>query len=137
MANTLISLINVESTLTNFEKFHPPQNKNPPSTKLLFPKLHKSCLSQSLAVKATCLNQYLNYLNAKIQGSSCNIPTSTFFILQLLHPLHVYSNLHVYQRDKSTWYKSLVPFLPGLGKDQTFGLWLFISNCYQILTSIE
>ena len=28
---TLISLINVEPTLTNFEKFHPPQSKNPPS----------------------------------------------------------------------------------------------------------
>ena len=29
---TLISLINVEPTLTDFEKFHPPQNKNPPSS---------------------------------------------------------------------------------------------------------
>ena len=29
---TLISLINVESTLTDFEKFHPPQKKNPPSS---------------------------------------------------------------------------------------------------------
>ena len=29
---TLISLINVEPTLTDFEKFHPPQKKNPPST---------------------------------------------------------------------------------------------------------
>jgi hypothetical protein len=31
----LISLINVESTLTDFEKFHPPQ-KNPPSTSIDF-----------------------------------------------------------------------------------------------------
>ena len=30
--STLISLINVEPTLTDFEKFHLPQNKNPPST---------------------------------------------------------------------------------------------------------
>ena len=29
---TLISLINVESTITNFEKFHPPQKQNPAST---------------------------------------------------------------------------------------------------------
>jgi hypothetical protein len=27
---TLISLINVESTLTDFEKFHPPQKEIPP-----------------------------------------------------------------------------------------------------------
>ena len=33
---TLISLINVEPTLTNFEKFHPPQNKNPPSSFINF-----------------------------------------------------------------------------------------------------
>ena len=26
---TLLSLINVESTLTDFEKFHPPQKKSP------------------------------------------------------------------------------------------------------------
>ena len=30
--HTLISLINVGPTLTDFEKFHPPQNKNPPYT---------------------------------------------------------------------------------------------------------
>ena len=33
---TLISLINVEPTLTAFEKFHPPQKQNPPSTKFFF-----------------------------------------------------------------------------------------------------
>ena len=33
---TYISLINVEPTLTDFEKFHPPQKQNPPSTKLFF-----------------------------------------------------------------------------------------------------
>ena len=33
---TLISLINVEPTFTNFEKFHPPQNKNPPSSFINF-----------------------------------------------------------------------------------------------------
>ena len=33
---TLISLINVESTLTDFEKFHPSQNKNPSSTFIEF-----------------------------------------------------------------------------------------------------
>ena len=30
--STLISLINVKSTLKDFEKFHPPQKENPPST---------------------------------------------------------------------------------------------------------
>ena len=42
---TLISLINVEPTLTDFEKFHPPQNKNPPSSFidfLDFSTLHSS-----------------------------------------------------------------------------------------------
>ena len=33
---TLISLINVEPTLTDFEKFPPSQNKNPPSTCIEF-----------------------------------------------------------------------------------------------------
>ena len=33
---TLISLINVESMLTNFEKFHPPQKEIPPSTFIEF-----------------------------------------------------------------------------------------------------
>ena len=43
--STLISLINVEPTITDFEKFHPPQNKNPPSTFidfLDFSTLHSS-----------------------------------------------------------------------------------------------
>ena len=43
--HTLISLINVGPTLTDFEKFHPPQNKNPPSTFidfLDFSTLHSS-----------------------------------------------------------------------------------------------
>ena len=30
------------------------------------------------------------------EDSSCNIPTSYLLILQFLHPLHVYSNLHIY-----------------------------------------
>ena len=45
MVSTLISLINVEPTLTDFEKFHPPQNKNPPSSFidfLDFSTLHSS-----------------------------------------------------------------------------------------------
>ena len=33
---TLISLINVEPMITNFEKLHPPQNENPPSTLIDF-----------------------------------------------------------------------------------------------------
>ena len=33
--NTHISLINVEPTLTNFEKFHPPQKKIPPPRLLI------------------------------------------------------------------------------------------------------
>jgi hypothetical protein len=43
---TLISLINVEPTLTDFEKFHPPQNKNPPTTFIEF--LNFSTLHSSL-----------------------------------------------------------------------------------------
>ena len=42
---TLMSLINVGPTITDFEKFHPPQNKNPPSTFidfLDFSTLHSS-----------------------------------------------------------------------------------------------
>ena len=42
---TLTSLINVEPTFTDFEKFHPPQNKNPPSSFidfLDFATLHSS-----------------------------------------------------------------------------------------------
>ena len=37
---TLISLINVESTLTNFEKFHPPQKEIPPPRLFQPPRLH-------------------------------------------------------------------------------------------------
>ena len=57
-----------EVTLTDFEKFHPPQN-------CFFLNYTKS---KSLAVKATCFTQYLSYLNTKGEDSSCNIPTSTF-----------------------------------------------------------
>ena len=45
LACTLISLINVESTLTDFDKFHPTQIKNPPYTFidfLDFPTLHST-----------------------------------------------------------------------------------------------
>ena len=38
--DTLISLINVEPTLTDFEKFHPPQNKILPPQNFL--RLHKN-----------------------------------------------------------------------------------------------
>ena len=45
-SNTLISLINVGPTLTDFEKFHP-QQKNPPSTFIdsSSPRLLKLCIS--------------------------------------------------------------------------------------------
>jgi hypothetical protein len=36
-------------------------------------ELHKNRLSESLAVKTTCLTQYLSYLNPKGEVSSCNI----------------------------------------------------------------
>ena len=72
---TLISLINVEPTLTDFEKFHPPQNKNPPST----PRLLDLC--------ASCFQK--SYPRHLFQ------PTR-LVIWQLLHPLHVYSTLHAY-----------------------------------------
>jgi nucleoid DNA-binding protein len=42
-----------EVTLTDFEKFHSRQKKNPRSTKPFFLKVHKNCLSYSLVVKAT------------------------------------------------------------------------------------
>ena len=44
----LISLIKVGPTLTDFQKFHPPQNKNPPSTFidfLDFSTLHSSFIT--------------------------------------------------------------------------------------------
>ena len=45
VSTTLISLIKVGLTLTDFEKFHPPHNKNSPSTFidfLDFSALHSS-----------------------------------------------------------------------------------------------
>ena len=71
--HTLICLINVESTLTDFEKFHPPQKKIPLPQNIFILILHKNCLSQSLAEKATCFTQYLSYLNTKGEVFSCNI----------------------------------------------------------------
>ena len=42
-------------------------------TELVILELHKNCLSESLAVKATCFTQHLSYLNPKGELSSCNI----------------------------------------------------------------
>ena len=41
--------------------------------KLVILKLHKNRLSESLAVKTTCVTQYLSYLNPKEEVFSCNI----------------------------------------------------------------
>ena len=65
---TLISLINVEPTLTDFEKFHPPQNKNPPST-------------------------FIDFLDFSTLHSSFIRFMYKFFPKN--PTLHVYSNLHV------------------------------------------
>jgi hypothetical protein len=63
-----------EVTLTDFEKFHPPQN-------CFFVKNYRknNCLNYSLAVEATCFTKHLSYLNSKGEAYSCNIPTSMFF----------------------------------------------------------
>ena len=58
--HTLISLMNVEPTLTDFEKFHSPQNKNPPST----PRLLDLCTSffQKIPPSTFVPNSIFSYL---------------------------------------------------------------------------
>ena len=84
---TLISLINVEPTLTNFEKFHPPQNKNPPSSFIDF--LDFSTLHSSF-IRFYVLVFLKNFHPPRL------FQAPRLVIWQLLHPLHVYSKLHVY-----------------------------------------
>ena len=82
--HTLISLINVESTLTTFEKFQPPQKEVHPPQNCFFLnyyKLHKNGLSQTLAVKAKCFI----YIQKERTLAAIFQPPH-FLILQLLHP---------------------------------------------------
>ena len=81
MVLTLISLINVEPTLTDFEKFHPPQNKNPPSTFIdfldfFYPPLHVYCF-------------YVLVFSKKSHPPRLFQPPR-LLILQLLRSLHGY-----------------------------------------------
>ena len=73
-------------TLTDFEKFHPTQIKNPPYTFIDFlvfppstPRLLDLCTSFFQKIHPPRLFQ-----------------PPRLVIWQLLHPLHVYSNLHAY-----------------------------------------
>ena len=74
-SNTLISLINVDPTLTNFGKFHPPQ-KNPPS-------------------------KLIDYINTYIPTSTF-IPASTFSDLAIFASIycHFSNNLKIFTLHK-------------------------------------
>ena len=76
LLSTLISLINVGPMLTDFEKFHPPQNKNPPSTFIEF--LDFSTLHSSFI-------RVMYYFFPKIPPSTF-IPISTFSDLATFAP---------------------------------------------------
>ena len=83
---TLISQINVESRLLILKKIHPPRTF-PPSTFIDFldifhPPLHVYCI-------------YVLVFSKKSHPPRLFQPPR-LLILQLLHSLHVYSNLHGY-----------------------------------------
>ena len=90
--NTLISLVNVGSMLTDFEKFPPPQKKDPLSTFI-----------DSLDFFHPPLLVYQSY--ALVFSTKSHLPhlfqPPRLVIRPILHPLQVYSKLHVYQRDES------------------------------------
>ena len=75
-----------EVTLTDFEKFHPPQ-KNPPSTFIDFLDFFHPPL----------LVSYIYVLVfSKKSHPPCLFQPPRLVIWQLFHPLHVYSNLQAY-----------------------------------------
>ena len=81
-----------EVTLTDFEKFPPPQKKiHPPH----------------LLISQIFFNLHSSFIRVMYQFFSKKSHPPRLFqpprlgIWQLFHPLHVYSNLHVYQREES------------------------------------
>ena len=128
----LISLINVESTLTDFDKFHPPQKEYPASTFIDFinifhpPRLFKPPRLHYSVIMGVIITLFSPYVLRWFLKKKKNPPSTQKSILQVywffkkksnlhgysnlhvywfyifLHPLHVYSNLHVYWRDEST-----------------------------------
>ena len=73
LSPTLISLINVEPTLTNFEKFHPPQKKIPPP-RLLISLLKCLILLQNLmTIFLTIILSYKTLLSARLASASASI----------------------------------------------------------------
>ena len=94
--HTLSSLINVEARLLILKKkIHPPRTF-PPSTfndllDFFRPPLHVYCI-------------YVLVFSKKSHPPR-------LLILQLLHSLHVYSNLHGYWRDESSMSKLMLDFL--------------------------
>ena len=77
-STTLISLIIVESTLIDFEKFHPPQNE------IRTPRLLISLLLKCLILLQNLMKIFLTVILSFILAQ------------KMMYPLQVYSNLHVY-----------------------------------------
>ena len=80
---TLISLINVEPTLTNFEKFHPPQKKIPPP-RLLISLLKCLILLQNLMT--IFLTIILSYKTLFYHKNWCLLPPPHLVIFHFWHP---------------------------------------------------
>ena len=95
--NTLISLIIVESMLTDFEKFHPPQKKIPPPQNL-FSQIKQKLFKLELSCKSSMFYPISQLFRYKRRGhcTSCNIPTSMFIDFASFAILHVYSNLNIH-----------------------------------------
>ena len=81
--STLISLINVEPTLTNFEKFHPPQKKIPPP-RLLISLLKCLILLQNLMT--IFLTIILSYKTLFYLKNWCLLPPPHLVIFHFWHP---------------------------------------------------
>ena len=114
---TLIFLINDESTLTNFEKFHPPSNKNPPSTFIevldfsilhVYSNLHvllRWYISEEIMFTFQFLNDKIDNYGVFFDINAWNFSTKVLYMSKKhkFHPpqnnnfstLHVYSNLYV------------------------------------------
>ena len=80
---TLISLINVEPTLTNFEKFHPPKKKNPPP-RLLISLLKCLILLQNLMT--IFLTNILSYKTLFYHKNWCLLPPPHLVNFHFWHP---------------------------------------------------
>ena len=80
-----------EVTLTDFETLHPPQKINPPSTFIDFLDFPPS----TPRLLDLCTSFFQKFHPPRL------FQAPRLAIWQLLHPLHVYSKLHVYKWDES------------------------------------